>query len=322
MMSKRKLTQQQQRRIAVQHDNRLMEAAHLKAAQEGLLIVRHGAKAWVENEHEQLFLCSLRQNLESPVAGDRVIFRAVSAEAGVITAIQPRHTVINRLDANQELKPLAANVDQFIIVIAVKPEPSMEVIDRYLVAAASLHLTPIIVCNKVDLQDDKILKLCALYENIGYTVVFTSVIEHRGLDALKKLLVDKTSIFVGQSGVGKSSLIQALIPEETLAIGKISELSELGKHTTTASRLYHFKDGGDFIDSPGVRRFNLWAMTRADIFKGFVEFKPYEGRCKFRNCEHTHEPGCALQEAVKKGDISLERLNSFHHLVTTHSIEG
>lgn len=318
-MSKRKLTQQQQRRISLQHDSRLMEAAHLKEAQEGLLIVRHGAKAWVENEQEQLFLCALRQNLESPVAGDRVIFKAIGAETGVITAIQPRHTVINRLDANQELKPLAANVDQLIIVIALKPEPSMEVIDRYLVAATTLHLTPIIVCNKIDLQEGKVIELCALYEKIGYTVVFSSVIESRGLDELKRLLVDKTSIFVGQSGVGKSSLIQALIPEETLAIGEISELSELGKHTTTASRLYHFRDGGDFIDSPGVRRFNLWAMNRETIFKGFVEFKPYEGRCKFRNCEHRLEPGCALQEAVKKGDITAARLNSFHNLVTTHT---
>lgn len=321
-MTKRKLTQQQQRRIALQHDGRLLEGTQGKAAQEGIVIVRHGAKAWVENEHEQLFLCSLRQNLESPVAGDRVIFHTVSAEAGVITALQARDTVIQRFDANQELKPLAANVDQIIIVIALKPEPSMEIIDRYLVAAAALRLTPIIVCNKIDLDNDKVAELCALYEKIGYLVVLTSVLKKQGVDTLIPHLVDHTSIFVGQSGVGKSSLIQALIPEEILVIGKISEVSELGKHTTTASRLYHFESGGDFIDSPGVRRFNLWAMTRQDIFRGFREFKPYEGRCKFRNCEHKHEPGCALQEAVKKGEINALRLDSYQHLVATHVTEG
>ena len=321
-MTKRKLTQQQQRRIAEQHDSRLLEASQLKAALEGIVIVRHGAKAWVENEHEQLFLCSLRQNLESPVAGDRVIFHTINAEVGVITALQPRHTVINRLDANHELKPLAANVDQIVIVIALKPEPSMEIIDRYLVAAEVLKLTSIIVCNKIDLDNHKVTELCALYKAIGYPVIFTSIAKNEGLDALSCHLVDRTSIFVGQSGVGKSSLIQALIPEETLAIGKISEVSELGKHTTTASRLYHFSGGGDFIDSPGVRRFNLWSMTRHDILRGFIDFKPYEGRCKFRNCEHKHEPGCALQEAVKKGEINAQRVDSYHHLVATHAIEG
>lgn len=321
-MTKRKLTQQQQRRIAVQHDGRLLEASELKGAEEGIIIVRHGAKAWVENEHEQLFLCSLRQNLESPVAGDRVIFHTINAEIGVITALQPRHTVINRLDANHELKPLAANVDQIVIVIALKPEPSMEIIDRYLIAAAALKLTPIIVCNKIDLDNHKVTELCALYEEIGYPIIFASILKKQGLDVLSRCLVDHTSIFVGQSGVGKSSLIQALIPEETLVIGKISEVSELGKHTTTASRLYHFSGGGDFIDSPGVRRFNLWAMTRHDIFRGFTEFKPYEGRCKFRNCEHKHEPDCALQEAVKKGEINTLRLDSYHHLVAAHVSEG
>lgn len=321
-MTKRKLTEQQQRRIAVQHDGRLAEAAHLKTELEGIVIVRHGAKAWVENEHEQLLLCSLRQNIESPVAGDRVIFRAISAEIGVITALQPRRTVINRLDANQELKPLAANVDQIIIVISLKPEPSMEIVDRYLVAAEVLKLTPILVCNKIDLDNPKVLELCALYEKIGYPVIATSISKNQGLEVLSRCLVDRTSIFVGQSGVGKSSLIQALIPEETLVIGKISEASELGKHTTTASRLYHFSGGGDFIDSPGVRRFNLWSMTRQDIFRGFIEFKPYEGRCKFRNCEHKHEPGCALKEAVEKSEINPLRLDSYHHLVATHAIEG
>lgn len=318
-MTKRKLTQQQQRRIAAQHTTRLQETTHLK--QEGLVIVRHGAKAWVENEHEELYLCALRQNLDSPVAGDRVIFHVVSAEEGVITALQPRGTVIQRLDANQELKPLAANVDQIIIVIALKPEPSVEIIDRYLVAAETLKLIPRIVCNKIDLDNSKVTELCTLYEKIGYTIIFTSVAKNQGLEILSDYLLDHTSIFVGQSGVGKSSLIQALLPEETLAIGEISEVSELGQHTTTASRLYHFRDGGDLIDSPGVRRFNLWNMTHHDIFRGFIEFKPYEGRCKFRNCQHQHEPNCALQEAVKKGEIDALRLESYHRLVAAHVSE-
>lgn len=321
-MTKRKLTQQQERRIALQHDHRLQHSVHLEAAEEGLVMVRHGAKAWVENEHKQWFLCALRQNLDSPVAGDRVLFQRDSADTGVITAIHARHTVIQRVDATQNLKPLAANVDQCIIVMAAIPEPSMEIVDRYLVAATALNLEAIIVCNKIDLSSEKSSALCKVYESIGYTVMRTSVLEQQGLDTLKGLLIDKTSIFVGQSGVGKSSLVQAFMPEENVAIGAVSELVALGKHTTTSARLYHFKEGGDFIDSPGVRRFNLWSMTRADIFKGFVEFRPYQGRCKFRNCEHREEPGCALQQALKEGKICEERLNSFQHLVAMHARES
>lgn len=321
-MSKRKLTDQQKRRIATIQQNRIIEAADLQAAQEGTLIVRHGAKAWVENEHKQLFLCALRQNLPSPVAGDRVIFRSAGGDQGVITALQPRKTLINRFDANQELKPLAANVDQMIIVIAVKPEPSYDIIDRYLVAAHALELTPVIVCNKIDFPHETVTPIIQFYETLGYPVILTSTVKSQGLSELTRQLATHTSIFVGQSGVGKSSLIQALVPEAMIAIGDISETTELGKHTTTAARLYHFSGGGDFIDSPGVRRFNLWPMTKAEIFRGFIEFRPYEGRCKFRNCEHTHEPGCALQEAVKNKEISAARLNSFHHLVATHAHEG
>ncbi len=329
-MAKRRLTQNQKRRISALQDSRLEDLASdkipfiqdlsLKAPESGLLIVRHGVKALVEDEEGSVHSCYMRQNLEPPVAGDQIVFCRSVQGLGVITAVKARRSVIARLDADERLRPLAANVDQILIVVALKPEPSMEIIDRYLVAAQALKISPMIVFNKIDLPDphQTLTTLRQLYESLGYAVISTSSVKGQGMAQLQALLVDHSSIFLGQSGVGKSSLIQALAPELSLAIGAISENTELGKHTTTSAQLYHFKQGGNFIDSPGVRRFNLWPMTQSDIFRGFIEFKPYEGQCKFRDCQHLNEPKCSLQEAIQAGKIDPRRLASFHHLLTMY----
>ena len=136
-----------------------------------------------------------------------------------------------------------------------------------------------------------------------------------GIDALKAKLADKTSIFVGQSGVGKSSLVNTLMPDVNADIGAVSENSGLGQHTTTTARLYHFADGGNLIDSPGVREFGLWHLEAKEITQGFVEFRDYLGGCKFRDCKHGDDPGCVIREAVENGEISDMRFESYHKIL-------
>jgi ribosome biogenesis GTPase len=186
-------------------------------------------------------------------------------------------------------------------------------------------ISPVLVINKIDLltQDplEKLKNRLKPYEDIPYSVIYASCKESHGLDNLNKHLQDKTSILVGQSGVGKSSLIQKLLPNEELRIGALSESSGLGQHTTTATRLYHFPAGGELIDSPGVRSFRLGHVGRNQLTDGFIEFRPYQGHCKFSDCRHKTEPDCAIREAVETGKISQERYDSYQRLLITQGDE-
>ena len=175
--------------------------------------------------------------------------------------------------------------------------------------------------NKIDLIDDEglneIQKILDIYRGLGYQVLLVSSVTGEGIDDLKNVLVDKNNIFVGQSGVGKSTLVNTVLPDAEILTKEVSENSGLGQHTTTAAKLLHLPAGGDLIDSPGVREFGLWHIPTERITWGFIEFRDYLGGCKFRDCKHLNDPGCLLRAAVEEGKINAERFASYHKILVT-----
>lgn len=236
-----------------------------------------------------------------------------------MTALLERDSVLQRATFSGEEKPLAANITQMVIVLAPQPEPSEYLVDQYLVAAEKIGLDVIITINKSDLltaeQKQQLHQRFAGYEAIGYQLVFISSRLEQGLTPLTDLLKQQTSILVGQSGVGKSSLTNALIPDLDLQTRKLSDRKQSGQHTTSASTLYHLPAGGNLIDSPGVRSFRLGEIDKTTLENGFREFAPFLGYCKFSNCSHTNEPGCAMLEAVADKKIHPQRLQNFLHML-------
>ena len=291
--------------------------------QPGQVLAHHGQTSLVETENGDVLRCSTRRNLPRTVSGDRVLWLASSPREGVITAVLERDTVLSRPDQNNRVRPVAANIDQIVVVIASKPSFEYGMLDRYLVAAELIGAQPVIVVNKSDMLDhdsrSKLEERLAVYRSIGYTLLFTSTRSTDGLKDLHQQLKTHTSVLVGQSGVGKSSLIQALLPELEIRTGSLSQVTGLGRHTTTVAMLYHLPDGGDLIDSPGVRDFNLIKVPAADLEHGFREFRPYLGQCRFHNCRHVSEPGCAIQAAAREGRIVARRLENYCKLVKSMS---
>ncbi|OOF57949.1 ribosome biogenesis GTPase RsgA [Rodentibacter genomosp. 2] len=335
-MAKRKLTQNQSRRIEFnnartlhRHKKREIEWQDemLGESQDGLVVTRYSMHADVENAQGEIYRCNLRRTLSSLVVGDRVIWREGNEQlqgvSGVIEAIHPRVNEILRPDYYDGLKPIAANIDRIIIVSAVLPVFSLNIVDRYLVVCEISGIEPIIVVNKGDLLTDEeeknIEQQLQIYRDIGYQTLIISASNGNNMEKLTALLSSGTSIFVGQSGVGKSSLINAIFPNVNAQVGEVSESSGLGQHTTTSSRLYHLPQGGHLIDSPGIREFGLWHLDAAQITKGYREFQYVLGTCKFRDCKHLNDPGCALREAVEAGKISQIRYENYHKLIASLS---
>jgi ribosome biogenesis GTPase len=328
-VSRRRLTDQQRTRIAgIQEERRRRMAARAEAALSGAadhrdlpgrVVVRHGAHLAVEDDAGRVWHCLYRQNLGEVVCGDRVVWQPTGADQGVVTARLDRSGVLSRPDYSGRDKPLAANLTRIVVVTAPKPEPSDYLIDQYLVAAEHVGIPALIALNKVDLLDEAgraaMLLELSRYPQAGYPLVAVSAKRAHGLDPLLALLRDQTSILVGQSGVGKSALVNALLPDREIQTGRLSEATGQGRHTTTAATLYHLPQGGELIDSPGVRSFRLGRLEPRDVEQGFREFRAFLGRCQFRDCSHAHEPGCAIRQAVETGAIHPRRLDNFLHLV-------
>ena len=311
-MTKRRLTEQQTRRIEAQRSASSQNTPEL--GQHGVVIARYGKQALIETPSGDRLLCHLRAHLESPVAGDNIVWLPTE-ETGVLDALVTRQNVLERPDWQGRLKPVAANIDLMLIVFAPEPAPQAGLIDRYLVAAENMGVEAALVLNKADLitPDHALTHQLARYAALGYRTLVT----HQDLpDAsdLTALIGSDTLVLVGQSGVGKSSLIKRLLPEAAIRIGALSELADKGRHTTTTAELFHLPGGGRLIDSPGVRDFGLTHVSRDTIANGFREFWPVLGQCRFRDCRHQGEPGCALAAAVESGDISIERFDSFQQI--------
>lgn len=328
VMTKRKLSRQQRWRVEKIHQERSdragkredtfseqMDAGQLGTEQMGVIITHYGQQVEVEAENGQRQRCYLRANLDALVTGDRVVWRE-GAESGVIVAQEERRSILKRPDKFGNLKPVAANIDTLFIVVAPIPEPHANLIDRYFVAAEAAGIAPILLVNKQDCMDDHTQHLIDLYKSLGYSVLQSTIQTEEGLVELKAALRGKTSAFVGQSGVGKSSLVNVLLPGTDTRVGELSESRGKGKHTTTAARLFHFPGGGNLIDSPGIREFGLWNLSRHQLEQGFIEFRPFLGGCKFRDCLHEHEPGCQILSALESGAISKERINSYRIMVS------
>lgn len=331
-MNKNKLSKGQQRRVSANHHRRLQQRSEkpqpddslFGEAADGLVISRFGMHADVEDQAGEVHRCNIRRTIRSLVTGDRVVWRAASnGGKGIVEAVHERTSVLTRPDFYDGVKLIAANIDQIIIVSAILPELSLNIIDRYLVASETLGVEPLLVLNKTDLLDDDarafVDEQMAIYRHIGYRVLMVSGHAKDGLSALENALTDRISIFAGQSGVGKSSLLNTLLGLDVaggeILTNEVSDVSGLGQHTTTASRLYHFPHGGDVIDSPGVREFGLWHLEPEQITRGFVEFREFLGSCKFRDCKHDNDPGCAIREAVKNGAIDISRFDSYHRIL-------
>ncbi|GGB17655.1 small ribosomal subunit biogenesis GTPase RsgA [Agarivorans gilvus] len=332
MTKRKKLSQGQLRRVRSNQQKRLKKQEthqwldeQLGPQQEGTIISRFGQHADVESSTGEVFRCNMRRSLGSLVTGDEVVWRAGSEEQsgirGVIEARHERRSELTRPDFYDGIKAIAANIDQVVIVSAVLPEFSTSIVDRYLVAVEDVGLEPVILLNKVDLLDTKqrqaIERQLSLYQGLGYKVVFASTKQVEGLNDLNQYLNNKTSIFVGQSGVGKSSLVNALLPEQSIDTKEVSEVSGLGQHTTTTARLYHLSCGGRLIDSPGVREFQLWHLAKERVAWGFIELRPWLNQCRFRDCKHQGDPGCAIQEAIDSGSVSQQRFDSYQRILET-----
>ena len=273
----------------------------------GQVITRFGAELIIESDNHEMVRCTAKRKFDQIACGDFVHWKPAKHGNATIVKLLPRKNALTRPNYQGHLRTIAANIDQVIVVAAWLPEPFWPLIDRYLIATQQLNADAILVINKQDLAEENASPedLLALkeYSAIGYEVLKTTTVDEvRGINALKEKLSDKTNIFVGQSGVGKSSLANLILPDADIRVGEISLAGE-GKHTTTTTTLYHLEKGGSLIDSPGVRDFVLPNITEEQLRDGYQEFMEFAPYCRFNNCTHHHEPHCEVRKRVDSGEL-------------------
>ncbi|MBI2313237.1 MAG: ribosome small subunit-dependent GTPase A [Betaproteobacteria bacterium] len=288
------------------------KSSHPKA--DGQIVAAFGRSYLVETADGGTVSCVARGKKGGLACGDRVTFSATGRGEGVIENALPRASLLYRSDAFRE-KLIAANVTQVMVVVAPVPRFSEDLISRCLVAAEHQHLRAVILLNKCDLAEQAraALESLALYRELGYPLLTVSA--KHDVSPLLPWLSRQTTVLVGQSGMGKSTLINALTPEAAAATAEISAALDSGRHTTTSARLYHLDAENHLIDSPGMQEFGLGHLGLGDLAYGFVEFRPWLGQCKFNDCRHLGEPACAVSQAQREGKISAQRLASYRRLV-------
>ena len=287
------------------------------AERRGQVLSNHGHISRVEDEAGAVHRCTHSRRGERPVCGDRVRW-VHTGRHGMVTAIEPRTNLLARPGFHGPPQPVAANLDRIYVVIAPVPAYQPGLVDRYLVAAEHFGLAATLVLNKADLLGDDradVLADLGLYQALGYPLVTASASADHGIDELAAAMAGAAGILVGQSGVGKSSLTRRLIPGIEIPVGDLSASTASGRHTTTATTLYRLPGGGAIIDSPGVRDFGLWHMDPRDVAQGFVELRDLVPGCRFRDCRHRDEPGCAVTAAVAAGRVEPRRLESYRGIV-------
>jgi len=279
--------------------------------QTGLAISHLGKGIAVEVENN-IILCQTRRKLDTVATGDKVKVTIVAKGQGRIEELLPRHSLLERPNKGRKTRPVAANIDQIFVVFATEPYCDFLLIDQYLDICENRNIDALLIYNKSDLAaSENIERELANYVELGYTLFRVSAIENIGMLELQQALSNKISIFTGQSGVGKSSLTNTLIPDKGLKTNTVSAITKHGRHTTTAATLYHLPESGDLIDSPGVAIFGLAGLSEQQLAHGYREFQPYIEQCKFNDCRHVKDKGCAVRDAVENGLIPQSRYQRF-----------
>ncbi len=266
--------------------------------------------------------------LDIATVGDYVEYEMNQDGTGVINSIEERNNYISRKAPRMKgastrgerlEQVIAANIDQNVIITSSDmPRFNNKTLDRFLVSSESSHIQSLIVINKIDLTDPEEVELWReLYSSIGYKVILTSTVSNIGLDLLAEEIKNKKNLFWGNSGVGKSSILNHLFPELNLKIGEVSDYTSKGKHTTVTSVMHKVDADTFIIDTPGIREIDPYGLTEEDLSHYFIEFQEYLNECKYNRCTHNHEPGCAVLEALDKGEISIDRYESYLTILNT-----
>jgi ribosome biogenesis GTPase len=286
----------------------------------GRVLRVQGLISIVADETGREFSCATRRLLKSlqtdlrhvVAAGDRVWFRPEGEYEGIIERVEPRSGVLSRTSKGRQ-HVIVANVDQMIVVAsAAEPRIKPNLIDRYLVTAEKARIRPVICINKIDLiEPADLLPLVGVYAQLGYRVLLVSATTGQGIAALRGLLANQETVLTGQSGVGKSSLLNAIAPGLALRVATVSAETQKGRHTTTTAQLLPLPDGGWVVDTPGIRQFQLWDVIPEEVAGFFRDLRPFVSACRFPDCTHTHEDFCAVKDAVADGWIDTRRYESY-----------
>ena len=289
----------------------------------GRVLAVHGLSSVVLGDDGRTYQCATRRLLKNlstdqrhvVAAGDVVYLRPESVTHGLIERIEPRSTVLARTSKGRQ-HILVTNVDQLLIVAsAAEPHLKPNLIDRFLVEAERTRITPVICINKIDLIDPAdLMPLAGVYGQMGYEVLLLSAKSGVGIGRLRSIVKDKETVVAGQSGVGKSSLLNAIEPQLGLRVNEVSQENQKGKHTTTVARLIPLAMGGYVVDTPGIRQFQLWDVIPEEVAGYYRDIRPYASLCRFPNCTHTHEAYCAVKDAVADGRLDARRYESYCHL--------